>query len=44
MDKKITEIVQKTLDKLSLPNRRDMEKLEKNIQELSNRVKSLEES
>lgn len=44
IDKKIGEIVEKTLDKLNLPGKRDIERLETTIQELSNRVKTLEES
>lgn len=44
IDKKIGEIVEKTLDKLNLPGKRDIERLETTIQQLSNRVKALEES
>ena len=44
IDKKIGEIVEKTLDKLNLPGKRDIERLEATIQALSNRVKALEES
>ena len=44
IDKKVGEIVEKTLVKLNLPGKRDIEKLERTIQELSNRVKTMEES
>lgn len=44
IDRKISSIVEKTLDKLAMPAKRDIEKLEKTVQELSNRVKNLEES
>ena len=44
IDKKIGVIVEKTLDKLNLPGKRDVERLETIIQELSNLVKNLEES
>ena len=44
IDKKIGVIVEKTLDKLNLPGKRDVERLETIIQELSNRGKNLEES
>lgn len=42
VDKKMGGIVQKTLEKLNLPSRKDIESLEKKVQELSNRLKSLE--
>lgn len=44
IDKKVGGIVQKTLEKLNLPSRKDMEDLEKKVQELSNRLKRLEEA
>src|SRR4030067_3089879 len=44
IDKKVGEIVEKTLDKLNMPGKRDVERLETIIQELSNRLKNLEES
>lgn len=44
IDRKISSIVEKTLDKLAMPGKRDIEKLEKTVQELSSRVKNLEES
>ena len=44
IDKKNGVIVEKTLDKLNLPGKRDIERLEATIQALSNRVKALEES
>ena len=44
IDKKVGAIVQKTLEKLNLPNRKDIEALEKNVQELTNRIKKLEET
>ena len=43
LDKKIGDIVQKALEKVSLPSRKDIENLEKNVQDLSNRLKRLEE-
>ncbi len=44
IDKKVGAIVQKTLEKLNLPNRKDIEALEKNVQELTNRIKRIEET
>ena len=44
VDKKVGDVVQKTLDKLNMPSRKDMEALEKKVQELTNRLKRLEEA
>ena len=43
VDKKVGDVVQKTLDKLNMPSRKDIEALEKKVQELTNRLKKLEE-
>ncbi|RJQ41840.1 MAG: hypothetical protein C4550_00775 [Nitrospiraceae bacterium] len=40
--KNFSEIVTKTLDKMNLPTKDDIEKLNKKIQGISNRVKKLE--
>lgn len=44
VDKKVGDVVQKTLDKLNMPSRKDIEALEKKVQELTNRLKRLEEA
>jgi polyhydroxyalkanoate synthesis regulator phasin len=42
LGKSISELVAKTLEKMNIPTKDDMEKLNKNIQSLSARVKKLE--
>ncbi len=42
LSKSISELVSKTLDKMNIPTKDDMEKLNKKIQSLSARVKKLE--
>jgi poly(hydroxyalkanoate) granule-associated protein len=42
LGKSISELVTKTLEKMNIPTKDDMEKLNKNIQSLSARVKKLE--
>ncbi len=43
MGRLISEVVTKTMEKMSIPTRDDMESLNKKIENLSARVKSLEE-
>jgi polyhydroxyalkanoate synthesis regulator phasin len=42
LSKNISELVTKTLDKMNLPTKDDIEKLNKEIQSLSDRIKKLE--
>lgn len=42
LSKSISELVSKTLEKMNIPTKDDMEKLNKKIQSLSSRVKKLE--
>ncbi len=44
LGKGITEIVSKTLDKMNMPSRNEVEKLHKKVLSLSARIKKLEES
>lgn len=44
VDKTAGEVVQKTLETLNLPTRKDIESLEKKVQDLTNRLKRLEEA
>jgi len=41
-DKRVKETVANVLEKLNIPNREDMEKLEKKVQALNSRLKKLE--
>lgn len=42
LSKSMSELVSKTLEKMNIPTKEDMEKLNKKIQSLSSRVKKLE--
>jgi len=43
LSKSISEVVSKTLEKMNIPTKEDVEKLNKTITELSSRIKKLEE-
>lgn len=43
LSKSISEVVSKTLEKMTIPTKEDIEKINKTLTELSSRVKKLEE-
>jgi len=43
LEQKITSAVQKAVEKIGLPSRKDLESLERQLQELNARVKKMEE-
>ncbi|MBI4653704.1 MAG: phasin family protein [Nitrospirae bacterium] len=44
LSKTISDLVEKTLDKINIPSREDVEKLQRKVQALSARVRKLEEA